>query len=184
VTTATLLVIIGSVVCLKTLAFVGFAVRRGRRQRRALDVAAEAVTSAEAAALLLPPRAPTDPSGWRLQWAEPGVLLVENTSDDVAARDVELRATLTASSGTAASIEQAVRFVGTGACFTARFAELERWLADAADAAAAALGRDREAASRRLGCTLSYSMAWLTPDGERRRESRVAQAVVPLPDLA
>lgn len=182
-TTTTLLIIIGSAVCLKTLAFVGFAIRRGRRQRRELGVAAQAVATAEAAASAAVPE-PVDPSGWRLQWAGPGVMLVENTSDDVAARDVELRATLTASSGTAASIEQAVRFVGTGACFTARFAELERWLADAADAAAAALGRDREAASRRLGCTLSYSMAWLTPDGERRRESRVAYTVVPLPDLA
>ena len=50
-------------------------------------------------------------------------------------------------------------------------------------AAAAALGQDREPALRRLACTLTYSMAWRTPDGERRHESRTALSVVPLPDL-
>jgi len=177
VTTATLLLVVGGVVCLKTLAFVTLMVRRSRRQRRELDVAAEALASAEAAA-----PTPADPSGWRLEWAEPGVMLVQNTSDEVPAREVLLSATLTASSGVAATVDQAVRFVGTGACFTARFADLERWLADAA--VAAGLGRDREPALQRLACTLSYTMAWLTPDGERRRETRVAQGVVPVPDLS
>jgi hypothetical protein len=145
------------VVCLKTLAFVGFIVRRGRRQQRALATVNAALATAEAAA-----PAPGDPSRWRLQWAEPGVLLVENTSGASAARDVELSATLTASSGTAATVEQTVRFVGTGACFTARFASVDPWLA---------------------ACTLSYSMAWRTPEGERRRECRTGHSVVPVPDL-
>jgi hypothetical protein len=178
VTTTTLLVIVGSVVCLKTLAFVGYAVRRGRRQRAELDAATQALVTARAAV-----PEPEAPPRWRLQWAEPGVMLVENTSDATPARDVELTATLTASSGAVASVAQAVRFVGTGACFTARFADLERWLADAATSAGAALGRDRETASRRLACTLTYSMAWLTPEGERRHESRAAHRVVPVADL-
>lgn len=180
--TTALLLVVGGVVCVKTLAFVALLLRRGRRQRVRLDAAAEAVLLAQAAEpVLVAP--PTDPAGWRLQWAEPGVMLVENTSGHVSARDVELSATLTASSGSAATVAQAMRFVGTGACFTARFAELERWLAEAASAAAAALGQDREPALRRLACTLTYSMAWRTPDGERRHESRTALSVVPLPDL-
>lgn len=176
--TATLLMIVGGVVCAKTVGFVAFVRWRGRRQRRVLADVNDALAAAEAAA-----PAPGDPSGWRLQWAEPGVLLVENTSDASAAREVELTATLTASSGTAATVEQAVRFVGTGACFTARFPDLDRWLTDAANGAAAARGRDREPALRRLACTLSYSMAWRTPDGERRRECRTGQSVVPVPIL-
>ncbi|GAA3560110.1 hypothetical protein GCM10022197_14480 [Microlunatus spumicola] len=175
--TATLLLVVGGVVCVKTLAFVTLIVRRGRRQRRELDVAAAALAVAESAVPV-----PPDPSGWRLQWAEPGVMLVQNTSDEVPAREVRLSATLTASSGAEASVDQAVRFVGTGACFTARFADLERWLTEAA--AAAGLGRDREPAPQRLACTLSYTMAWRTPEGERRRETRVAQGVVPVPDLS
>lgn len=180
--TVTLLLVVGGVVCLKTLAFVAFLTRRGWRQQVALDAAAEAVRTAQAAEAALVAQT-TDPAGWRLQWAEPGVMLVENTSGHVAARDVELSATLTASSGSAATVAQVMRFVGTGACFTARFAELERWLTEAASGAAAALGHDREPALRRLACTLSYTMAWRTPEGERRHESRTALTVLPLPDL-
>ena len=143
VSTATLLLVVGGVVCLKTLALVALTVRRGRRQRRALDVPAAALATVEAAAPV-----PPSPSGWHLQWAEPGVMLVQNTSDEVAAREVQLSATLTASSGAAASVDQAVRFVGTGASFTARFADLERWLTETA--AAAGRGRDREPALQRL----------------------------------
>ena len=156
--TATLLMIVGSVVCLKTLAFVGLLVRRGRRHRAALATSAEALAAAEATAAAPGAFEP----GWRLQWAEPGVMLVENTSELAAARDVELSATLVASSGAQASVEQAVRFVGTGASFTARFPAVDCWLAM---------------------CTLTYSMVWRTPDGERRRETRTAQSVVPVPDL-
>ncbi len=179
--TTTLLVIVGGVVCLKTLAFLAYVARRGRRQRAELDASAQALAAARAVATA-PERG--SPPRWRLQWAEPGVLLVENTSGATPARDVELTATLTASSGAATSVARAVRFVATGASFTARFDELERWLADAATAAAAALGRDREPASRRLACTLSYSMAWRTPEGERRLQSRTAHPVVPVPDLS
>ena len=154
----TLLMILSGVVCLKTLAFVGFSVRRGRRQRAALATAAAAVARARASA-----PAPDPTPGWRLQWAEPGVLLVENASATTAARDVELSATLTAGCGVAASLEQAVHFVGTGACFTARFPAVDPW---------------------RTACTLSYALVWRTPDGERRREARTGQVVVPVPDLS
>ena len=155
--TATLLLIVGGVVCVKTLAFVGFVVRRGRRQRAALAVAEAAVAAARA---VRPD--PADLCAWRLQWAEPGVLLVENASETLAARDVQLSATLTPTSGVAATVEHAVRFVATGACFTARFAAVDTWLS---------------------ACTLSYSMVWRTPDGERRRETRTGHSVVPVPDL-
>jgi hypothetical protein len=158
VSTASLLLIVGSVVCVKTLAFVGFMARRARRQRGALAAAASAVARAEAAA-----HQGQDPDGWRLQWAEPGVLLVENTSDVEAARDVGLSATLTAGSGVAASVEQSERFVGSGACFTARFAWVDPWLAV---------------------CMLSYTLVWQTSDGERRRETRTAHPVLPVPDLS
>ena len=80
--TVTLLLVVGGVVCLKTVAFVAFLVRRGRRQQSALDAAAQAVRVAQAAEAALVAQ-PTDPAGWRLQWAEPGVLLVQNTSDAV-----------------------------------------------------------------------------------------------------
>lgn len=157
-TTSTLLLIVGGVVCLKTVAFVGLWSRRGRRQRSALRVGAEALAAAKAVAPV-----PVDPPGWRLQWAEPGVLLVENINRAEAARDVGLSASLTSGSGTVASVEQAVRFVGTGACFKARFAAVDPWL---------------------TASTLSYSMAWRTPEGERRRETRTVRSVVPAPDLA
>ena len=164
--TATLLMILSGVVCLKTLAFVGYHVRRGRRQRAALARAAAALAAARASVpdrAAAPAPAPEAASGWRLQWAEPGVLLVENTSDTAAARDVELSATLTPGSGVAATLEHAVSYVGTGACFTARFAAVDSWL---------------------TACTLSYSMVWRTPEGERRRETRTGHTVVPVPDLS
>ena len=156
--TTSLLLIVGAVVVVKTLAFIGIVVRRERRQRGALAAATQAVAVAEAAV-----HQDADPTGWRLQWAEPGVLLFENTSNAEAARDVVLTATLTAGSGVAASVDQAERFVGSGACFTARFADVDPWL----DA-----------------CTLGYTLVWRTPDGERQRETRAAQAVVPVPDLS
>ena len=168
--TATLLIVVGGVVCLKTLAFVALMLRRGRRQRVQLHAAAEAVLAAQAVEPVLGAQ-PADPAGWRLQWAEPGVMLVENTSGHVSARDVELSATLTASSGTAATVAQAMRFVGTGACFTARFAELERWLGEAASSAAAALGQDREPAlPPRLHAHLLHGLA----HARRRASPRVA----------
>ncbi|GAB2571632.1 hypothetical protein [Microlunatus antarcticus] len=161
--TTTLLMIVGGVVCLKTLAFVGLLVRRGRRQRVALAAAAEAVTAAEA--LARPPARGEgeDPAGWRLLWAEPGVMLVENAGDTGGARDVELRATLTSRSGVVASAAHTVRFVASGACFTVRFAAVDPWLA---------------------ACTLDYALVWRTPAGERRRETRNVPSVVPVPDLA
>lgn len=173
----TLLVVVGCVVAVKTLAFVGFVVRRDRRQRHELDAAAEAVAAAEERSLT------GDPEGWRLQWSEPGVMLVENTSTSASARGVELAATLTSGSGASATVHESVRFVGTGACFEARFGDLERRLADAAADAVALPGTAGDDARQALTCTLSYSMGWTTPDGEDRREERTAHPVVPVPDL-
>jgi hypothetical protein len=170
--TATLLVVVGGVVVVKTAVIALLVARRDRaRQRRTETVVAAARR--------------VDPGGWRLQWAEPGVLLVSNSSRGDAAREVELRATLTASSGASASVAELVRFVGTGACFEARFAGLETFLATVAlgnpDGGEAA-GRERDERRARLASTLTYSILWSTPEGERRRETRTGQPVLPVPD--
>lgn len=174
--TTTLLVVIGFGVLVKTSIFLGVLARRDRRQRRALETvratAARAVS--EAAVPAEPGLAPT---GWRLQWAEPGVLLLENADDAEAVRDVELAATLTAACGRTASVSRRVRFVGTGACFEARFGELEPWLEEA-------LVGTAEGARHRLACTLDYVLVWHGSDGETRQASRTGRAVVPVPDLA
>ncbi len=125
----TLLVDVGSVVCVKTLAFFGLVVRRDRRQRRALDSATALAAEARTAARrTLDPVRPT-PSSWRLQRAEPGVILVENVGEE-GAREVRLVADLTAGCGAMAEVDLRERFVGSGACLRARFAELEEWLAE------------------------------------------------------
>ncbi|SEQ54382.1 hypothetical protein [Microlunatus flavus] len=167
----TLLVVVGGVVAVKTTVILGLVARRDRRQRRRVDSAVTAARRVEA-------------SGWALQWAEPGVLLVSNASRGSAAREVELTATLTASSGESASVEHAEKFVGTGASFQARFAELERWLADVAAHAWVDAGRESAAVRDRLSSTLTYSILWRSPEGERCHETRSAHPVLPVPDLA
>lgn len=73
--------------------------------------------------------------------------------------------------------------MGTGACFEARFAELEPWLAERATGSVAGSRHDRAAVRRQLACTLTCSMSWASPEGRHRQETRTAP-VVPLPDLA
>ena len=166
--TTTLLVVVGSFVVLKTTLIALLVARRDRARRRSTE-------SVVAAARRL------DPSGWRLQWAEPGVLLVSNASRGEAAREVELTATLTTRSGASASVDELVRFVGTGACFQARFGALEQLLTGLAPM----LGtpdREREQAREQLASTLTYAIHWRTPEGERRREIRTEQPVLPVPD--
>ena len=175
--TTTLLVVIGFGVLVKTTVFICFAVRRGRRQRVALEAAHAAADDAAALLSAVEAAAGLAPQGWRLQWAEPGVLLVENIDHGEGVRDVKLVATLTSGCGQSATLTRAVRFIGGGACFEARFADLEGSLA-------AELGGAPDEARRRLACTLDYAMVWRTGDGETHRENRVGQAVVPVPDLA
>ena len=168
--TTTLLAVVGGVVVVKTGVIAVLVARRDRTRRRATDTVVAAARRA-------------DPGGWRLQWAEPGVLLVSNTSRGEAARQVELTATLTTSSGASASVAELVRFVGTGACFEARFAGLEGFLGGLAAGRGRSLpGHEREQLRVRLASTLTYAIHWRTPEGEQRQEVRTEQPVLPVPD--
>ena len=169
VDTSTLLTVVGGVVVAKTTLIAVLVARRDRARRRTTSTVVAAARRA-------------DPAGWRLQWAEPGVLLVSNASRGDAAREVQLTATLTASSGERASVAELVRFVGTGASFEARFTGLETYLGRLAGDGAGAARRDREQLRARLASTLSYAIHWRTAEGERRQEIRTAQTVIPVPD--
>ena len=168
--TTTLLAVVGGVVVVKTGVIAVLVARRDRGRRRTTDTVVAAARR-------------VDPGGWRLQWAEPGVLLVSNTSRGDAAREVELTATLTASSGASDSVAEQVRFVGTGACFELRFAGLEPFLGRLASGRGRPLpGHERDQLRARLASTLTYSIHWRTPEGERRQEVRNGQPVLPVPD--
>lgn len=169
--TSTLLLVVGGVVVAKTTALAVLVARRDRRQRRTLDTVVVAARRVE-------------PSGWGLQWAEPGVLLVTNASSGAVAREVELSAELTASSGVTDFAEHLARFVGTGASVELRFAGLERWLTDVAGSSWETAAQASREMHDRLACTLTYSIRWRSPEGERRHESRTAQPVLPVPDHA
>lgn len=169
--TTALLVVVGAFVAVKTLVVVVLVVRRDRRQRRRVETAVVAARR-------------VDESAWRLQWAEPGVLLVSNAVHGAAARDVELSATLTATSGVAASVEHSARFVGTGASVELRFADLEPWLNEVASEGWTVADHSSPRARERLACTLTHTIRWVSEDGEHHLESRTAQPVLPVPDLA
>ena len=169
--TTTLLLVVGGAVVAKTTTIAVLVARRDRRLRRRVDTAVSAARRVE-------------PAGWGLQWAEPGVLLVTNSDRGTSARDVRLAATLTASSGVTDSVEHDARFVGTGASVELRFAGLERWLAEAVGSGWETAALASREVRDRLSCTLTYSIRWREPDGEQRYESRTAQPVLPVPDLA
>lgn len=169
--TSTLLAAVGGFVVVKTATIAVLVAPRERRHRDRL------VTAVAAARRV-------DPSGWRLQWAEPGVLLVSNGDHGEAVRDVAVEATLVASSGVSASVEHAAGFVGTGASIELRFADLEPWLNEIASAGWTTEAHSSPEARERLACTLTYTIRWVMPDGEHRYESRTAQPVLPVPELA
>lgn len=169
--TSTLLAAVGGFVVVKTATIAVLVARRERRHRDRL------VTAVAAARRV-------DPSGWRLQWAEPGVLLVSNADHGESVHDVGMEATLVAGSGVSASAEHTARFIGTGASVELRFADLAPWLTEVASAGWTSEAYSSPAAREQLACTLTYTIRWVTDDGEHRYESRTAQPVLPVPDLA
>ncbi len=169
--TSTLLAVVGGVVVTKTTVIAVLVARRERRQRDRLRSAVTAARRDEA-------------SGWRLQWAEPGVLLVSNADHGEAVRDVQLSATLTARSEASASVEHSARFVGTGASIELRFPGLAEWLSEVASNGWTAQAHTSPECRERLACTLTYTIRWVTDDGEHRYEARAAEPVLPVPDLA
>lgn len=143
--TTTLLAAVVGFVVVKTATIAVVVARRERRHRDRL------VTAVAAARRV-------DPSGWRLQWAEPGVLLVSNGDHGEAVRDVAVEATLVASSGVSASVEHAAGFVGTGASIELRFAGLEAWLTEVASAGWTTEAYSSPAARERFAYTLTHTI--------------------------
>lgn len=170
----------------------------------ALLTARSAVSRADAA-LAPARRASADDVDWQLQWIEPGVYVLANTSPATAAEEVEVTSSLTPASGgpaTSATVRMPrvnpgawleVRHPGVGREVFDDLQQLRRSTAlseeirrralplEASDRALlAATGESIDLLSERVEFTLVYEVTWRST-GEVRHKMPLKQRLVPSP---
>lgn len=162
-------------------------------------------TASRAAAVVPEPRAPDDVD-WQLQWIEPGVYFLANTSPGSAALQVEVSSSLTpVAGGSATTASVHTQRVNPGSWVEVRhpsisqhvFDDVERLRRSAAVveelrsrpaplstrdlARLAEADEELYALHDRVEYTLSYSVSWRTGSGAPRIKTPLDQRLVPTP---